>query len=194
MGIRNSERTNLFHVPYGVLNSEGTPGASFVDLKAKPSWIPVLPSCVGWPETQNLLRILNAPASGLMSLAADQAFLDTGQSLHPATLTSFVTLCCDDVATNTKTGITVLADFLNSRLDQSLQQASNVLQQNLDIDIVLELQPTLFHQHRLEGWSLTVLIRVLGDDKKHARDQWGVCMETLGELVKEWKAGNTDLG
>lgn len=190
MGIRISERTDLFHVPYGSLNSEGTPENSFIDLKANPSWISVLPSCVGWPEAQTLLQILNSPASGMMSLAADQAFVDQNRSHPQAPLTSFVTICFADAATNTRSALSELAEHLNQRLTRGLQGISNALQRSLNLDIVLELQPTLFHTFRIEGWSLTVLLAVFGDDKAQTRDTWGLCMRMLGQVLEEHGRGS----
>ncbi len=47
MGIDIAEQTETFHVPFGSPNSESTPETSYVDVKAHPEWIPVLPSCLG---------------------------------------------------------------------------------------------------------------------------------------------------
>ena len=72
MGICVTERQEPFQVPFGTKNSEGTPEASFWDLKHHPEWISVLPSSIGWPETQALLQIVNSSSSSFLSLAADQ--------------------------------------------------------------------------------------------------------------------------
>jgi hypothetical protein len=74
MAIVVSEGTSLFHVPYGPSISDGSLEASFIDLKTHPNLIPVLPPCMGWPETQELLQLVNAPRSPFMSLAADQSY------------------------------------------------------------------------------------------------------------------------
>ncbi len=184
MGIRISERSDLFHVPYGSVNSEGTPNNNFLDLRATPEWIPVLPSCVGWPETQKLLQILNSPASALMSLAADQVYVDPEQSERQATLTSFVTICRAEVPINTKLVLTEFAEFLKQRIDQGLQEISNAIQRSLHVDSLLELQPTLFHHYKFEGWSLTVLMVVFESDKTQARRTWQLCMTILGEACE----------
>ena len=187
MGIRISERSDFFHVPFGPPNSEGTREDSFIDLKANPEWIAVLPSCVGWPETQQLLQVINAPTSQFMSLAADQAFLEPqGIQLHE-TLTSFVTICFADVETNSQVAILALAEFLNQRVDQRLQEASNALQHSLNLEMVIERQPTKFHHVGFEGWSLTTLIAASGIDRGQARNLWKLCMKTLSDVIEEWE-------
>jgi hypothetical protein len=102
MGIDIAEQTETFHVPFGSPNSNGTPEASYVDVKAHPEWIPVLPSCLGWPETQTLLTIINSPISPFMSLAADQGFTWAEAVERHRVLTSFVAVCFADVSLNTK--------------------------------------------------------------------------------------------
>ncbi len=187
MGIRTSERTNLFHVPYGSFNSEGTPENSFFDLRANPSWIPVLPSCIGWIETQTLLLILNASTSKFMSLASDQAFVEQGQP--GATLTFFVTVCFADIGSNTKAAIAELVGHLNQKLNEGFQGISNVLQRSLDLDMVLEMQPTLFHNFQIEAWSLTILMAARGENELQARETWGLCLTMLGQAIEEYPSG-----
>ena len=188
MGIRISERTEIFHVPYGSLNSEGTAEASFVDVKADPAWIPVLPSCVGWPETQALLQVVNSPTSALMTLAADQACTTSVSAEHPVVLTSFVTLCRADVASNGKPAIFELAKFLKARMDDLLQNASTALQRSLYLDIVLEIQPTFFHHQEVEGWSLTVLMAAHGGDEGQARSIWRLGIQVLQDALTDHEA------
>ncbi len=189
MGIRISERTELFHIPYGSLNSDGTPENGFVDIKANPEWIPVLPSCVGWPETQKLLQALNSPSSELISFAADQAFIAAEPSQALAPLTSFVTLGFADTTRNTRTAIVTLAGTFNQRFDHGLQDICNARQQSLNLDIVLELQPTLFHYSQIEGWSLTVLLAAYGNDRAQVREMWGLCLEMMGKVFGEHRGG-----
>jgi len=71
MGILLSESSTYFHVPYGQDIAYGSLEARFIDLKANPQMIPVLPPCVGWPETQELLTQINRAQSPYMTLAAD---------------------------------------------------------------------------------------------------------------------------
>ncbi|MGB0911267.1 MAG: hypothetical protein ACPGYT_12970, partial [Nitrospirales bacterium] len=187
MGIRISERAEVFHVPYGALNSDGTPENGYIDIKANPAWIPVLSSCVGWPETQNLLQILNAPSSVLISFAADQAYVDTEPSQPLAPLTSFVTVGFADSTRNTKSSIVMLAEALNQQFDFGLQNICNARQQSLNLDIVLELQPTLFHDSQVKGWSLTVLLAAYGNDRAQVREMWGVCLEMMGTVFGKYR-------
>ncbi len=114
MGIRIAESPATFHVPYGPLNSDGTPEASFVDLKTHPEWVPVIEPCLGWPETRELLQSINSPTSPLMSLAASQGFTSPGQPEFQVVLTSFVTLCYAEVA-----GKPVGATVAKSRADMT---------------------------------------------------------------------------
>lgn len=101
MGILVSEGTSLFHVPYGPSISDGSWDASFIDLKANPNLIPVLPPCVGWPEIQELLQLVNAPHSPFMTLAADQSFAKGPDPTRPVILVSFVTVCFAEICHNT---------------------------------------------------------------------------------------------
>lgn len=179
MGIRLSENPTLFHVPYGPSNSDGTPHTSFVDLKAQPERIPLLPSCVGWPETRDLLQSINAPESPFMSLAADQGFSDPGDAGPTIALTSVLVLCYADVIRNSKTIIKDLADGLRTRLSDSIQTACNELDRSLFVDIVLELQPTRFHVEALDGWSLAVLMAARGESVGEARTTWRIAVKAL---------------
>ncbi len=183
MGISISESAAVFHVPYGPLNSEGTPGAGFVDVKSKPDLVPMVASCLGWPETQNLLRAVNAPGSPLMTLAADQAFTAADHRELKSVLTSFVTLCYADVARNGKQTLADLAGSLGKRITELLQTASNELQRTLHLNVTLKLQPTIFHQNNVEGWSLTVLMAAYGKNEIDARITWGVGVKVLQEAL-----------
>ncbi len=187
MGIRISERTDIFQIPYESPNSEGTPDASFVDVKANPAWIAVIPSCLGWPETQQLLQSINSPTSELMSLAADQGFSTTEHPKLKVALTSFVTLCLAKVACNNKPAIVQLAEFLQTRMEELLQATSTALQQSLYIDVVIEAQPTIFHNRGVEGWSLTVLMATSGVDPGEARNTWQFGMQALEDSLSKWR-------
>lgn len=186
MGISIAEHEETFHVPFGSPNSEGTPEASYVDVKAHPEWIPVLPSCVGWPETQTLLKIINAPSSPFMSLAADQHFRWGEAVERQMVLTSFVTLCFADVSLNMKETIKDVAQGLQRRMDEILQQTCNKLGQRLYIKIRLEIQPTRFHDHQSDGWSLMILMAASANEKRLARYKWGLAMTALQTALQEY--------
>lgn len=179
MGIRLSESPTLFHVPYGPSNSDGTPQTSFVDLKAHPERIPFLPSCVGWPEIRDLLQALNAPKTPFMSLAADQAFSDSGHQGFAIALTSVVLLCYADIGHNRKSIMQDLANDLRTRLSDLIQTACNEMDRTLFLDVVLELQPTRFHDEALDGWSLAVLMAAQGADAAEARTTWRTAVKAL---------------
>lgn len=185
MGIRISQSDEVFHVPYGILNNDGTPDSTFVDLKSHPEWIPVLPPCVGWPETQALLRAINAPESAFMSLATDQAFTPVSEPNHNIALTSFVTLCYAHLPRNTRETLATLAEFLKDRASDLLQLASDHLQRRLFLDVVIEVRPTMFHLIGVSAWSLTVFTVAYGSDGGAARGTWGVGMKALQEALIE---------
>lgn len=185
MGIRISQRDDVFHVPYGIPNNDGTPELNFVDLRAHPEWVPVLPPCVGWPETRGLLRAINAAESSLMSLATDQAFVRVNHPDHKTALTSFITLCYAQLARNEQVALTDLAEFLKGRTSELLQLASDMLKRRLFLDIVLEVQPTIFHVKPVRAWSLTVLTTAYGTDEGAARSTWGLGMRALQEALAD---------
>ena len=187
MGIYIAEQTETFHVPFGSPNSEGTPEGSFVDVKANPEWIPVLPSCVGWPETQALLKTINASTSSFMSLATDQGFTWAEAVERQIVLTSFVTVCFANVSLNTKDTIRDFTQELQHRLDHLLQNTTNKLGQRLHIKIRMELQPTRFHDHVLDGWSLMVFITTSSNEKRLARYNWGLAITALETAIKEYE-------
>lgn len=172
MGILLSERTEIFHVPYGPLCHDGNLNNGFIDLKANLELIPVLPPCIGWPETQDLLRNINDPLSPLMSLATHQSFVRGRHQDQPVRLISFVTLCLAEIMHNHKSTITDLATFLQGRTDQLLQKISQSLQQPLHLEIVLESQPTVFHAFEVDGWSLTIFISASGQEHHRVRGTW----------------------
>lgn len=191
MGIRISQRHDVFHVPYGIPNDEGTPELSFVDLKTHPEWVRVLPPCIGWPETRELLTAINAAESSLMSLATDQAFVRMDHPEQETVLTSFLTLCYASLARNERELLKTLAEFLRGRTSELLQEACELLQRRLVLDMVLELQPTLFHAQRVRAWSLTVLTAAHGADAGAARSTWGIGMKALQEALIESDSRST---
>jgi hypothetical protein len=188
MGIRISERDEVFHIPYGLPNSDGTPESSFVDLKANPALVPVLAPCLGWPETRDLLKAVNAPESPLMTLAADQGFTTTEQPEHLVALTSFVTLSYAEVERNRKPAMADLAERLDKRMSAVLQAVSHVLQRTLFLNVTLELQPTIFHHQGLDGWSLTVLMAAYGGDERDARLTWRMGVKALQAALTDHDA------
>ncbi len=184
MGISVSESTDVFHVPFSSFNNDGTPEDGFIDLKAHPEWIPVLPSCIGWPETQALLKVINAPNSPWMSLAAAQNFIAGDQS--KSQLTSFFVICMAEPFEQDKPAMVSLADFLRSRIDELMHAASQALMQRLDVEIRLELQPTRFHLRGLDGWSLMVMTYVCADDVREARKIWGMVLRVMETALQAY--------
>lgn len=185
MGIRIAESPATFHVPYGPLNSDGTPEASFVDLKTHPEWVPVIEPCLGWPETRELLQSINSPTSPLMSLAASQGFTSPGQPEFQVVLTSFVTLCYAEVAHNRREVVEALAALLEPRMSAFLQAASEDLERALFLNVLLDLQPTVFRLKAFDGWSLSVFLAAYGSDEGDARRIWRVGMRSLQEAISE---------
>ncbi len=186
MGISIAESTDVFHVPFSSSNNDGTPEDGYVDVKAHPEWIPVLPSCLGWPETQSLLTVINAPNSPLMSLAAAQNFIAGDPSRSQ--LTSFVVVCPVEPSEQDKPVIKSLADFLRARIDELMHEASHALKQRLDVEIRLELQPTRFDLYGVDGWSLMVMTYVCADEIREARKIWGVVLRVLeAALLAYWE-------
>lgn len=186
MGIYITEQSETFHIPFGSPNSEGTPEGSYVDVKTHPEWIPVLPSCVGWPETQALLTSINSSMSPFMSLATDQGFTWGEAVERQAVLTSFVALSFADILLNTKEGISNIAKNLQLRLDALLQKSCNKLGQPLHVTIRLEIQPTQFHDHEFEGWSLMILMAASSNEKRLARYNWGLAMTALETTIQDY--------
>jgi hypothetical protein len=173
MGILLSERTEIFHVPYGPLSHDGDLNAGFIDVKANPTLIPVLPPSIGWPETRELLQSINTPPSPFMSLATHQCFLDGQHPDQPVMLISFVTLCLAELTHNHKAMIADLATFLQGQMDHLLQEISESLQQRLYLEVVLESQPTAFHHAGVDGWSLTIFMAASGQEHHTVRETWG---------------------
>jgi hypothetical protein len=179
MPIRISETARIFKVPYGassLANSEGSPDDRFVDLKANPSWAGVIPPCLGWPETADLLRAVNAPDAPFMTLAADQGVTAVEHDGLKAALVSFVVVCYAEFERNQKCALSDVAASVKGRLQELLGSASDELQRPLDLSVVLELQPTIFHEHDVEGWSLSILMAAYGEDEGEARLTWRVGM------------------
>ena len=192
MGIVLSQRTEVFHVPYGPWINDGTLENTFIDIKANPALIPVLPPCIGWPETQALLHTINTTTSPLMSLAADQHFSQGKQDDQPMTLVSFVTLCFAEMALNQKEKIHALAEYLQNTMDSLLQDISNSQQQPLHLEVVLEIQPTVFHHHKFQGWSLTVCISGVGQEPHAIRGDWGWGIQALIDALTHYNPAFKD--
>jgi hypothetical protein len=179
MGIVLSEGSKYFHVPYGPAITDGSLEARFIDLKANPQMIPVLPPCVGWPETQQLLRQINKPRSPFMTLAADQSYATGPDPNRPVILVSFVTLCFAEISHNAKDLLSDLVTYLQPLMDELLQDVSTMLHHTLDLEIILEIQPTFFHHHHLDGWSLTVMMIASGQEHHTVRGTWGYGIHAL---------------
>lgn len=173
MGIILSEGSAHFHVPYGPAITDGSLEARFIDLKTHPQMIPVLPPCVGWPETQELLTQINKAPSPFMTLAADQSYANGPDSNRPVILVSFVSLCFAEISHNAKDLLSDLVMYLQQQMDELLQDASTMLDHTLDLEIILEIQPTYFHHHHIEGWSLTTMMVASGQEHHAVRETWG---------------------
>lgn len=179
MGILLSESSTYFHVPYGPDITDGSLEARFMDLKADPHMIPVLPPCVGWPETQELLTQINTDQSPFMALAADQCYANGPDTNRPVILVSFVSLCFAEIYHNTKDFLSDLILYLQHKMDALFQDVSTILDIMLDLEIILEIQPTQFHHHHIQGWSLTVMMVASGQEHHTVRDTWGYGIHAL---------------
>ena len=179
MGIVLSEGSKYFHVPYGPAITDGSLEARFIDLKANPQMIPVLPPCVGWPETQQLLMQINKPRSPFMTLAADQSYAKGHDPNRPVILVSFVTLFFAEISHNAKDLLSDLVTYLQPLMDELLQDVSTMLHHTLDLEIILEIQPTFFHHHHLDGWSLTAMMIASGQEHHTVRGTWGYGIHAL---------------
>lgn len=179
MDIVLSEGTKEFHVPYGPAINDGSLEARFIDLKTQPEMIPVLPPCVGWPETQELLIQINKGRSPFMTLAADQSYAKGPDPDRPVILVSFVSLCFAEISHNAKDLVSDLVSFLQQQMDVILKDASTMLDSTLDLEIILEIQPTQFHHHQIEGWSLTVMMIASGQEHHSVRGTWGYGISAL---------------
>ena len=186
MGIVLSEGTTSFHVPYGPAITDGSLDARFIDVKTNPQMIPILPPCIGWPETQELLTQINKPQSPFMSLAADQSYAKGPDPNQPVILVSFVSLCFTEISHNAKDLLSDLVTFLQKQMDDLLQDVSTILDHPLDLEIILEIQPTQFHHHQIEGWSLTVMMVSSGQDHHIVRDTWGYGINALIDGLKAY--------
>ena len=172
MGIVLSEGSKQFHVPYGPAISDGSLEARFIDLKTNPQLIPVLPPCLGWPETQELLTQINKKQSPFMTLATDQSYTKGPDPHRPIILVSFVSLCFAEIPHNAKDLLSDLANYLQQQMDDVLQDASTMLEHTLDLEIIIEIQPTQFHFHQIQGWSLTVMMIASGQEHHAVRGTW----------------------
>lgn len=188
MTIPISEHAEIFHVPYGPPNNDGTPDGSYVNVKDHLEWISVLPSCLGWPEIQRLLRVINAPSTPLMSLAADQGIAEIEHPERPFALTSFVLLCLADIPANSKSTITSLTNFLQNQLTEQIQHIADTHQRPLHLEVRLELQPTQFHLHQFAGWSLKVLLAASESDNRLARHTWSLGVRALEQAAITYSA------
>lgn len=179
MGIVLSEGTKYFHLPYGPAITDGSLEARFIDLKTHPEMIPVLPPCIGWPETQELLVQINKAQSPFMTVAADQSYAKGPDPNRPVILVSFVTLCFAEIPLNAKDFLSDLVTFLHQEMEALLQDVNTMLHHTLDLEIILEIQPTFFHHHRMEGWSLTVMMIASGQEHHAVRGTWGYGIQML---------------
>ena len=186
MGIVLSERTEILHVPYGPLSHDGDLNIGYVDVKTNPAFIPILPPCIGWPETQELLRSINASHSPFMSLATHQCFSDGQHQNQPVRLISFVTLCLAEITHNHKTMICGIAAFLLTRMNQLLQEISESLAQRLHLEVVLESQRTAYHHSGIEGWSLTIFMDASGQEYPNVRETWGWGIHALIDALADY--------
>ena len=116
MGISLSEGSKHFHVPYGPTSTDGSLEAHFINLKTHPQMIPVLPPCIGWPETQELLTQINKTRSPFMTLAADQRYAEGPDPHRPVKIVSFVTLCFEEISHNAKDLLSDLVIYLQQQM------------------------------------------------------------------------------
>jgi hypothetical protein len=179
MGIVLPEGSKQFHVPYGPATSDGSLEARFIDLRMNPHLIPVLPPYLGWPETQELLTRINKKQSPFMTLATDQSYTKGPDPHRPIILVSFVSLCFAEIPHNAKDLLSDLANYLQQQMNDVLQDASTMLEHTMDLEIIIEIQPTQFHFHQIQGWSLTVMMIASGQEHHAVRGTWGWGIQAL---------------
>jgi hypothetical protein len=150
-----------------------------MNLKTHPQMIPVLPPCIGWLETQELLTQINKSQSPFMTLAADQHYTDGPDPHRPVILVSFVTLCFKEISHNAKDVLSDLVLYLQGQMNELLQNVSMLLSTSLDLEIILEIRSTQFHHHHIQGWSLTVMMVASGQESHTVRGTWGYGIHAL---------------
>jgi hypothetical protein len=114
-----------------------------------------------------------------MTLAADQQYAEGPNPNRPIILVSFVTLCFEEISHNAKDVLSDLVLYLQRQMDELLQNVSTILNMSLDLKIILEIQPTQFHHHQIQGWSLTVMMVASGQEHYAVRGAWGYGISAL---------------
>ena len=97
-------------------------------------------------------------------------------------------LCFAEISHNAKLFISDLVIYLQLQMDIILQNASIMLDQSLDLEIILEIQPTFFHHHHIEGWSLTVMIIASGQKHHAVHGTWGYGVHALIDGLNAYAA------
>jgi hypothetical protein len=90
-----------------------------------------------------------------------------------------VTLCFAEISHNAKDLLSDLVTYLQPLMDELLQDVSTMLHHTLDLEIILEIQPTFFHHHHLDGWSLTVMMIASGQEHYTVRGTGGYGIHAL---------------
>jgi hypothetical protein len=63
----------LLKIPYRASQGSGSPNMGYVDLKAQPERIAEIPELTGYPELEELVRVLNKQESSFRTLRVDTA-------------------------------------------------------------------------------------------------------------------------
>ncbi|MGE0474376.1 MAG: hypothetical protein AB7P17_12145, partial [Nitrospirales bacterium] len=105
---------------------------------------------------------------------------------RPVILTSFVTVCFAEISHNAKHILTDLTAFLRVHMKDLLQEISTSLGHPLDLEVILEIQPTHYRTQRVHGWSLTVMIIGSGQEHHAVRGLWGWGIQALMDALKAY--------
>jgi hypothetical protein len=161
-------------------------GAQFIDLRADPYDVYLIPEAERYPPLLQALRALNASRSPVFTAKCDvwpldgeeldtmRLELDLDSQMAGAGLGSYVDLVWRDRA------IFVSRHMQEQTLDRIVRRAAEIDSPLATLECVLR-PAVLDWGEAQEGYAISAYIRAVGADSLHAQDGWG---RAFGEVVR----------
>ncbi len=162
-------------IPYRSENHEASVNYGFMDLKADPTLIPLVPEVQDWPEFEVLLKAVNSSRSVFRSLGCEKSFSEHRDLSSPhltTKLVSYIDIAFDDIALNT-----------NMVMFEEMMGAYKSFAQDQEFDRFVKFDPELtetrFTKEGVSGWCISIWVAGFGTSEDEARRAWSTVILAL---------------
>lgn len=164
-------------IPYPPIDhQDGHENSGYMDLKADPEAVSLVPEVDGWPELAQFLITINAAASPLESVGCEKGYFPTEVDGKPAIrLGSYIDVIFTDAALNDGAENLLL---LASRLAQAVEGCEQWWAQ-----VEISLNRFKYVAEADLPWGLMIRVSNCGRTEEEAREFWSETLRRLGDAI-----------